>query len=225
MRAEADRAALIDALRDGTIAAVATDHAPHSREEKDVPFEAAPFGVTGLETAFAALYTHLVEPGAAPARDAARADVGRARRGSSASSGRGSPSARRRTSSCSTTQATWRVREDRFRSRSANSWLLGRRLHGKVRADDGGGAGRVRGMTRRFLVLEDGTVFAGESVVAPGSAFGEAVFTTAMTGYQEVVTDPSYCGQIVCFTAPMVGNYGVADDALGVGPAARARRS
>ena len=66
LRTEDDRAALIDALRDGTIAAVATDHAPHSREEKDVPFEAAPFGVTGLETAFAALYTHLVEPGLVP---------------------------------------------------------------------------------------------------------------------------------------------------------------
>ena len=62
-----------------------------------------------------------------------------------------------------------------------------------------------------FLVLEDETVFRGESVGAPGYAFGEAVFTTAMTGYQEVVTDPSFCGQIVCFTAPMVGNYGVAD--------------
>ena len=59
----------------------------------------------------------------------------------------------------------------------------------------------------------------------PGSAFGEAVFTTAMTGYQEVVTDPSFCGQIVCFTAPMVGNYGVAERALRVGAAARARRS
>src|SRR5262249_46403800 len=63
VRAEADRQALLDALRDGTIAAVATDHAPHSREEKDVPFAAAPFGTTGLETAFAALYTGLVEPG------------------------------------------------------------------------------------------------------------------------------------------------------------------
>jgi carbamoyl-phosphate synthase small subunit len=62
-----------------------------------------------------------------------------------------------------------------------------------------------------FLALEDGTVFAGESVAAPGHAFGEAVFTTAMTGYQETVTDPSYAGQIVCFTAPMVGNYGVAE--------------
>jgi carbamoyl-phosphate synthase small subunit len=63
-----------------------------------------------------------------------------------------------------------------------------------------------------FLALEDGTVFRGESVGAEGFAFGEAVFTTAMTGYQEVVTDPSYAEQIVCYTAPMVGNYGVAAD-------------
>jgi carbamoyl-phosphate synthase small subunit len=63
-----------------------------------------------------------------------------------------------------------------------------------------------------FIALEDGTVFRGESVGAEGFALGEAVFTTAMTGYQEVVTDPSYAEQIVCFTAPMVGNYGVAAD-------------
>jgi carbamoyl-phosphate synthase small subunit len=61
-----------------------------------------------------------------------------------------------------------------------------------------------------FLALEDGTVFRGDSVGADGFAFGEAVFATAMTGYQEVVTDPSYAEQLVCFTAPMVGNYGVA---------------
>jgi carbamoyl-phosphate synthase small subunit len=59
------------------------------------------------------------------------------------------------------------------------------------------------------LILEDGAVFQGESVGADGFAFGEAVFTTSMTGYQEVATDPSFEGQIVCFTAPMVGNYGV----------------
>jgi carbamoyl-phosphate synthase small subunit len=61
-----------------------------------------------------------------------------------------------------------------------------------------------------FLALEDGTVFRGESVGADGVAFGEAVFTTAMTGYQETVTDPSFAEQLVCFSAPMVGNYGVA---------------
>ncbi|HEV8459429.1 MAG TPA: glutamine-hydrolyzing carbamoyl-phosphate synthase small subunit [Gaiellaceae bacterium] len=62
-----------------------------------------------------------------------------------------------------------------------------------------------------MLVLEDGAVFEGESVGADGHAFGEAVFTTSMSGYQEVATDPSFEGQIVCFTAPMVGNYGVDD--------------
>jgi carbamoyl-phosphate synthase small subunit len=61
-----------------------------------------------------------------------------------------------------------------------------------------------------FLVLEDGEVFAGRPVGAEGVSFGEAVFATAMTGYQELVTDPSYAEQILCFTAPMVGNYGVA---------------
>jgi carbamoyl-phosphate synthase small subunit len=67
-------------------------------------------------------------------------------------------------------------------------------------------------MTAGYLLLEDGSVFRGRSVAAEGAAFGEAVFTTAMTGYQETVTDPSYAGQIVCFTAPMVGNYGVSPE-------------
>jgi len=66
-------------------------------------------------------------------------------------------------------------------------------------------------MTSGYLLLEDGTVYRGRSVGADGSAFGEAVFTTGMTGYQETLTDPSYAEQLVCFTAPMVGNYGVAD--------------
>jgi carbamoyl-phosphate synthase small subunit len=62
-----------------------------------------------------------------------------------------------------------------------------------------------------YLLLEDGSVFRGRSVGAHGTVLGEAVFTTAMTGYQETVTDPSYAEQLVCFTAPMVGNYGVSD--------------
>ncbi len=61
---EADRLALVEGLRAGTIDCVASDHAPHAREEKEVPFEQAPMGTTGLETAFAALYTGLVLPGA-----------------------------------------------------------------------------------------------------------------------------------------------------------------
>ncbi len=59
-----------------------------------------------------------------------------------------------------------------------------------------------------LLVLEDGLVLPGRSVGAPGTALGEMVFTTGMTGYQEAVTDPSYLGQILCFAAPMIGNYG-----------------
>src|SRR5947209_9527826 len=66
LRSASDRTALIEGLKDGTITAIATDHAPHARHEKEVPFEAAPFGVTGLETAFAALYTRLVDPGLLP---------------------------------------------------------------------------------------------------------------------------------------------------------------
>src|SRR5439155_25090111 len=63
LRGATDRAALVEALRLGTVSCIATDHAPHARQEKDVPFEEAPFGVTGLETAFAALNTYLVAPG------------------------------------------------------------------------------------------------------------------------------------------------------------------
>ena len=66
LRTEADRQALIDALRSGATDFIATDHAPHSREEKEQPFETAPFGITGLETAFSVLYTHLVQPGVLP---------------------------------------------------------------------------------------------------------------------------------------------------------------
>jgi carbamoyl-phosphate synthase small subunit len=62
-----------------------------------------------------------------------------------------------------------------------------------------------------FVALADGSVWRGESVGAGGFACGEAVFTTGMSGYQEAVTDPSFAEQIICFTAPMVGNYGVAD--------------
>src|SRR3954449_8242982 len=59
------------------------------------------------------------------------------------------------------------------------------------------------------LVLEDGAVFPGLGIGAPGVAAGEACFTTAMAGYEEAVTDPSYIAQVLCFTYPDVGNYGV----------------
>jgi dihydroorotase len=132
LRSGDDRSALVAALRDGTIQAVATDHAPHAQHEKEVPFEAAPFGVTGLETAFATLYTHLVEPGllsletllermsAGPARiyelPAPRVAVGEPAN-----------------LVLLDLAASRRVEAGDFRSRSANSWLLGERVTGKVR--------------------------------------------------------------------------------------------
>ena len=131
LRAEEDRQALLEALKDGTIEAIATDHAPHARHEKDVPFEEAPFGVTGLETAFSVLYTRLVEPGtlslaalidrmtAGPARiyglERPRIAVG-------------APA----NLVVLDLDQTWRVDESGFRSRSPNSWLLGQTLKSKV---------------------------------------------------------------------------------------------
>lgn len=67
-------------------------------------------------------------------------------------------------------------------------------------------------MTRAHLVLADGTRFSGVAIGKVGETVGEAVFTTGMTGYQEVLTDPSYCGQIVTMTAPQMGNTGVNEE-------------
>jgi dihydroorotase len=132
LRAEEDRQALVAGLKDGTITAVATDHAPHARHEKEVPFEAAPFGVTGLETAFSALYTHLVEPGLVPlATVVERMSTGPAR-----AYGLEAPRVAVGAPANLTlldTNASWRVDESGFRSRSVNSWLLGRTLKGRVR--------------------------------------------------------------------------------------------
>jgi carbamoyl-phosphate synthase small subunit len=64
-------------------------------------------------------------------------------------------------------------------------------------------------MARAILALEDGTVFRAEAFGAPGEAYGEVIFNTSMTGYQEILTDPSYKGQIVVMTYPLIGNYGI----------------
>ncbi|MGV3616399.1 MAG: glutamine-hydrolyzing carbamoyl-phosphate synthase small subunit [Fimbriimonas sp.] len=65
---------------------------------------------------------------------------------------------------------------------------------------------------KRYLLLSDGTVFEGKALGAPGTTVGEVVFNTGMTGYQEILTDPSYAGQIVLLTYPLIGNYGINDD-------------
>ena len=67
-------------------------------------------------------------------------------------------------------------------------------------------------MMKRQLILEDGTVFIGEAFGSDIDKIGEVVFNTGMTGYQELLTDPSYCGQIVTLTYPLIGNYGINRD-------------
>jgi dihydroorotase len=132
LRSADDRAALIEGLRDGTIGSIATDHAPHARHEKEVPFEAAPFGVTGLETAFSALVTFLVEPGLVPLETI----LERLSSGPARAYGLDEPRiavGAKANLVLLDTEATWRVDEAGFRSRSANSWLLGRTLKGRVR--------------------------------------------------------------------------------------------
>jgi dihydroorotase len=138
LRAEQDRIALLEAVRDGTIEAIATDHAPHAAHEKEVPFEAAPFGVTGLETAFAVLYTHLVETGLVPLEMLLeRMSAGPARifgldrpRVSA-----GAPA----NLVLLDLEREWRVGAQPFRSRSDNSWLLGSTVKGAVRMTLAGG--------------------------------------------------------------------------------------
>src|SRR5688500_1184892 len=70
----------------------------------------------------------------------------------------------------------------------------------------------MRSLQKAVLVLEDGRTFQGASFGADGTAFGEMVFNTSMSGYQEILTDPSYAGQIVCMTYPLIGNYGVNEE-------------
>ncbi|HEU4706184.1 MAG TPA: dihydroorotase [Solirubrobacterales bacterium] len=130
LREERDRQALIEGLRDGTIECIATDHAPHQPEEKDVPFEQAAFGVTGLETAFAALHTELVLPGTLDLgllveRMAGGAEPFGLERPSL------EPGSEANVVLCDLS-AEWTVGEDGYESRSTNSWCAGRSLTGRV---------------------------------------------------------------------------------------------
>lgn len=147
LRRERDRQALIEGLREGTIECVATDHAPHQAEEKDVPFEQAAMGVTGLETAFAALHTELVLPGVI--------DLGllvERMAGGAAPFGLErptlTPGAEANIALCDLT-AEWTVGEDGYESRSQNSWCAGRTLTGRVQMTVAAGqvAFRLRSFT------------------------------------------------------------------------------
>ena len=138
LRSEADRKALIEALRSGTIDCVATDHAPHAREEKEQPFEVAPMGVTGLETAFAALHTHLVLPGLLPlAVLAERMTAGTQPFGLPVPTlAKGKPA----DVVLVDLDAEWEVGEAGYESRSVNNAFAGERLTGRVRLTVASGA-------------------------------------------------------------------------------------
>jgi dihydroorotase len=138
LRGRDDRDALLAALIDGTLDCIATDHAPHGASEKEVPFEEAPFGVTGLETAFASLYTRLVLPDRLPLEilvermtsDAARVldlPIPTLADGAIANLTLIDP------------EATWVVGADGFQSKSRNSAFLGTELTGRVELTIAGG--------------------------------------------------------------------------------------
>lgn len=127
--AEDDRQALLDAVRRGSVDTIATDHAPHARHEKEVPFEAAPFGVTGLETAFPALYTHLALPGVLPLPTIVERMTSGPARAFSLPVPTISVDAEA-SFSVWDLDAEWEVAADGFASKSANNAFLGERLRG-----------------------------------------------------------------------------------------------
>lgn len=130
LRSEADRQAVIEGLRSGVIECIATDHAPHARYEKEMPFEQAPMGTTGLETAFAAVYSELVRPGVLPlALVVARMTAGGALYGL--------PVPKIEVDAEANVvlvdlESTWTVGEHGYASRSQNCCFHGRTFHGVV---------------------------------------------------------------------------------------------
>jgi dihydroorotase len=138
LRTEHDRQALIEGLRSGVIDCIATDHAPHARDEKEVPFEQAPMGTTGLETAFAAVHTELVQPGVLPlglivermTAGAALLDLPTPR------------IAAGETANLTLVDlaSEWEVGENGYESRSANCCFAGRTLTGRVNLTVAAGA-------------------------------------------------------------------------------------
>jgi dihydroorotase len=148
LRAEPDRQALIEAVRSGLIDCIATDHAPHSPVEKEVPFEQAAMGVTGLETAFAAIHTELVLPGVLDlATVVDRLSAGAAAFGFAAP--RIEPDAEANVALLDL-EAEWEAGAEGWESRSSNSCFTGRRLTGRVLMTVA--AGRVAYRQRSFAM-------------------------------------------------------------------------
>jgi len=146
LRTEADRQAIVEGLRDGTIDCIATDHAPHAYHEKEVPFEQAPNGTTGLETAFSSVYTELVRPGVL----SLELVVDRLTSGGGLL---GLPVPRigageRANLVLVDLEEQWTVAEDGYHSRSENCCFHGRTLHGRVLLTVAAGSVAFRARTR-----------------------------------------------------------------------------
>ena len=225
LRTAADVAALREGLADGTIDCVATDHAPHPVEDKETEWDTAAFGMTGLETALRVVQQAMVDTGlldwagVADRMSRRPAVIGRLAGpgGELAAGAAGQPDAVRRRGAGGRDPATHASREPEQPVRG----------HGPARPGGGHVPARRAHRARRearlmpapaVLLLEDGTAFRGTAFGADGETFGEMVFNTGMTGYQETLTDPSYCRQIVAMTAPHIGNTG--DQRRGPGVAA-----
>ena len=216
LRSQDDVDACVAGLADGTIDCIATDHAPHAVIEKLCEFDDAAFGISGLETAFG-LCMRLVHDGAHRPADADRAPD--ARPGARARPR--PPRARHRHAGRRRARRHRAARPGRRVDRRAGALRLEGQEHAARRRDaDGRGRRDDRRRPRRarerrcrlpkaLLVLEDGTVFAGDAFGAAARSHGEVVFCTAMTGYQEALTDPSFAEQVLVMTYPLQGNYGI----------------
>ena len=197
---------------------VATDHAPHAVEDKECEWAYARPGMLGLETALSIVLARCStgcgwdgiaeRMSRTPARIAGLAEHGHdPAPGAPANLTLVDPAAR------------WTVDPAELASRSRNTPYAGhdparpgRRDVPARRADGARRKGRQMRRAPALLVLEDGRTFRGEAYGSVGETFGEAVFTTGMTGYQETLTDPSYHRQVVVQTAPHIGNTGVNDE-------------
>jgi dihydroorotase len=148
LRTEADRQALIERIRSGTIDCIATDHAPHTSIEKEVPFEQAAMGVTGLETAFSVLYTDLVVPGLLELTTVIER-LGGGAEPLGLAAPRIAPGAEANLTLVDL-EAEWEAGAEGWESRSDNSCFAGRRLRGRVLITVA--AGRVAYRQRSFAL-------------------------------------------------------------------------
>ncbi len=189
---------------------IATDHAPHSAQEKSRGLEKSAMGIVGLETAFAELYTNLVRRGELTLERLVEllcVSPGR-RFGIGTSLAVGAPA----DLAAFELETPYQINPDDFLSLGKSTPFAGDTVYGRCRMTMVNGRIVWQENLTEKIVLEDGAEY-------PGVGFGyrcdrvcEIVFNTSMVGYQEIVSDPSNTYQMVVMTYPLIGNYGIADD-------------